>query len=120
MPASEAWRDAPVALRKVRHRDSFTDYLGGVPFVRGEAQAGMPGTVLSRLLGIGLPLIDLGPWEPLPVAVVAPPVEAPPAPDAPPPAAPQAPAPPDAPAVAAPSAVRPAPSPPSRHDRHRR
>lgn len=107
MPPSEAWRDAPVGLRKVRHRDSYTDHLGGVSFLRGEAQAGMSSTVLARLLGIGLPLVDLGPWEPAPVA-------APPAvePVAPPSAAlPSEPAPPDAPVVSPAHAAPPAPSP---------
>ncbi len=114
MPASEAWRDAPRALRKVRHREAFSDVLGGVAFVAGVAQAGMPEPVVARLVGCGVPLLDLGPWEDAPAP--APAEAAPPSDDAP------APSPLDAPAVAAPSAARPALSPsapPSRHDRRR-
>ncbi len=111
MPPSEAYLDAPRALRRVRHREAFTDSIGGVVFVAGEAQSGMPESVLARLRGIGLPLDDLGPWEPAPVA-------APPAvePVAPPSAAlPSEPAPPDAPEEPPSSTAPPAPSPPPRH-----
>lgn len=68
MPPSEAYLDAPRALRRVRHVGSFTDSLGGVMFVAGVAQSGMPEHVLARLRGIGLPLLDLGPWEAAPPA----------------------------------------------------
>lgn len=100
MPASEAHLDAPRALRRVVYRGSFTDHLGGVAFVDGVAQSGMPERVLRGLLGIGLPLVDLGPWEA-------------PSPDAAPPAAI-----PDAPAVSPAHAAPPAPS-PSRHNSRR-
>lgn len=60
---SEAWRDAPRGLRRVRHRGVFSDVLGGVVFVAGEAQSGMEGVTLARLVGCGIPLDDLGPWE---------------------------------------------------------
>jgi hypothetical protein len=67
MPRSEAHLDAPINLRRVRHAEAFTDSLAGVPFVAGAAQSGMPPSVLSRLVGLGLPLLDLGPWDAVPV-----------------------------------------------------
>lgn len=68
MPASEAYLDAPINLRCVRHAEAFSDVLAGVVFVAGVAQSGMPPSVLSRLMGLGLPLSDLGPWDAVPVA----------------------------------------------------
>ncbi len=107
MPASEAHLDAPRALRRVRYRGHFTDCIRGVAFIGGAAQSGMPEAVLSQLLGIGLPLDDLGPWEP--AAIAAPPAVEPVAP--PSAALPSEPAPPDAPVVSPAHAAPPAPSP---------
>ena len=99
MPTSEAHLDAPRALRRVRHREAFNDYLAGVAFVGGAAQAGMPESVLARLVGLGLPLDDLGPWE-TPAAEASPDLAALPA----------EPAPDDAPGVSAAHPAPPAPS----------
>lgn len=96
MPRSEAYLDAPINLRRVRHAEAFTDSLTGVPFVAGVAQSGMPPSVLSRLIGLGIPLLDLGPWDAAPSPLAALPAE---------------PAPTDAPVVSAPSPMRPVPSP---------
>lgn len=109
MPANEAHLDAPAALRRVRYRGgAFTDHLGGVSFVDSVAQSGMAASTLARLVGIGLPIVDLGPWEdapsPAPVVAVAPPVEEPP--------------PPAEPVAIAPRVI-PAPIPPARSDRRR-
>mgnify|MGYP003649546289 CR=1 FL=1 len=104
MPRSEAHLDAPIGLRRVRHAEAFTDSLAGVPFVSGVAQSGMPPSVLSRLVGLGLPLLDLGLWDapaPAPSAVLPP-----------------EPATPDAPAVS-PAHAAPLASSPSRHHNSR-
>ena len=75
MPASEAHLDAPRARRRVVY-PGFNDHVGGVTFADGVGLSGMAEGVLARLLGIGLPLVDLGPWEdapaPAPVAVEPP------------------------------------------------
>lgn len=105
MPRSEAFLDAPRAFRRVAYRGSFTDHLGGVAFVGGVAQSGMPESTLARLVSIGLPLDDLGPWIDAPAPVAAPP----------------APALPDPPTASVPSPVRSvAPFlPPQHHPRRR-
>lgn len=64
MPCSEAYLDAPRSLRRVVHRERFTDSLAGVDFVDGVATSGMPESVVARLVGLGVPLSDCGPWEP--------------------------------------------------------
>lgn len=82
MPMSEAWRDAPVALRRVRFA-GFNDSVGGVVFVGGAAQAGMPASVAARLRSIGLPIEDIGEWSDLPTPEAPSPVlEPPPSADA--------------------------------------
>lgn len=68
MPCSEAYLDAPRSLRRVVHRERFNDSLAGVGFVDGVATAGMPESVFARLVGLGVPLSDCGPWEPSAVA----------------------------------------------------
>lgn len=62
MPKSEAWRDAPAALRRVRFA-GFNDSVGNVLFVAGVAQSGMPARDVERLRGCGLPIEDLGTWS---------------------------------------------------------
>lgn len=96
MPRSEAYLDAPRSLRRVAYRGSFTDSLAGVAFVAGVAQSGMPSSVLARLIGVGLPLDDLGPWE-----------DAPPAVESPDAVLPSEPAPVDPPVASVPSPMRP-------------
>ena len=70
MPKSEAHLDACADNLRVRLH-GFSDSVGGVRFVDGEAIDPMPTRVLTRLLGIGLPLVVVGPWAeqiPLPAA----------------------------------------------------
>lgn len=64
MPKSEAHLDAPAGLLRVR-LPGFTDSVGGVRFVDGEALDPMPQRVLTRLQGIGLRVEVVGPWEDL-------------------------------------------------------
>mgnify|MGYP000550030043 CR=1 FL=1 len=100
MPVSEAWRDAPRSLRRAAYRGHFSDYLGGVLFVAGVAQSGMPEAMLARLRGNGIPLDDVGPWEDTPPAPVAADLAV----------LPSEPAPDDAPGVSAAHPAPPAPS----------
>lgn len=83
MPMSEAWRDAPQALRRVRFA-GFSDSVCGVAFVGGVAQAGMPAHVVARLRGIGLAIEDIGEWstDPTTPETTSPVLELPPSADA--------------------------------------
>lgn len=113
MPVNEAYLDAPRALRRVHYRGgAYTDHLAGVSFIDSVPQSGMSAAVLARLVGIGIPLDDLGPWEDTPPAIVVAPDLA---------ALPVEPAPDDAPAVSPAHVARPAPSAsPPHHHRPRR
>ena len=115
MPRSEAYLDAPRALRRVRHREAFSDFLAGVAFRDGAAVSGMPASVLARLVGLGLPLDDLGPWEDSLEANVGAPSAPAPAPAPYLAALPPEPAPDDAPEVSPAHAAPPASSPLPRH-----
>lgn len=72
MPKSEAYLDDCATPQRVRY-PGFNDAVGGVRFVNGVALDPMPTRVLTRLLGIGIPLDVVGPW------VDAPPQTMPPA-----------------------------------------
>jgi hypothetical protein len=70
MPKSEAHLDDCTRPLRVRF-PAFSDSAGGVRFVDGEALDPMPTHVLARLLGIGLPLVVVGPWsDPVPPPAV--------------------------------------------------
>ena len=71
------------ALVRVRYAGGFTGHLGrgvrGVVLVDGEATNGITLDEATRLVGIGVPLEIVGPWDDVALAVTLPPPAGPPA-----------------------------------------